>query len=57
MENCKRGIFVYIELTEIVNAIVYRINRQWLIKIFERSLYGVTLKTSLDFHVGKCRYL
>ena len=43
MEIYKRGIFVYIDLTEIVIVIVFRVNRHWVIRIFKRSLYGVTL--------------
>ena len=43
MEIYKRGIFVYIDLTEIVIVIVFRVNRHWVIRILKRSLYGVTL--------------
>ena len=33
----------YIELIEIVNVIVFRINRHWVIRIVKRSVYGVRI--------------
>ena len=42
-ESCNRLIFPYIELIEIVNVIVFRTNRHWVITIVKRSLYGVKL--------------
>ena len=33
----------YIELIEIVNVLVFKINRHCVIRIVKRSLYGVTL--------------
>ena len=49
IENCKRGTCVYIELwqsielIEIAIAIVFKINRHWVMRIIKKSLYGVTL--------------
>ena len=43
MESCRRWIFVYIEFIEIVNAVVFGIYRDNMIRIIKRSLYGVTL--------------
>ena len=54
MESCKREIFVYVELIEIANVIVFRINGHWVIK----SLKGVSMelhsvKNELRFLSGK----
>ena len=38
-----RRIFVYTELTEVVNVMVVGISRDEMIRIIKRSLYGVTL--------------
>ena len=43
MECCKRWIFVYIEFIKIVNAMVFGIYRDKMIRIIKRSLYGDTL--------------
>ena len=43
MEICVRRIFVYTELTEVVNVMVVGISRDEMIRIIKRSLYGVTL--------------
>ena len=53
MESCKRGIFVYIDLIEIANVIVFRVNRHWVIRIVKRSLHELH---SHDF-LRKCWYL
>ena len=46
--------FFYIEFIEIVNLIVFGIYRHRMIRIIERSLYGVTLyKNDLTFSSGK----